>query len=338
MFFSDHVQQHKYIICIKKCNKSSCKVCQPVRMPIDTFKKITERPRIVPFPQPDPNRLGHFDATENIKSKPTDDRHMPSFKKDPKPSKESREMDKKSDMHFITNKVRHRIRCGECSKYRGVYANKKPAQDALEDLVAYTEDVVYICGAPLFDDESLAVPESAASAGFGVRRALTCFVPQEKALYSCKIFAPSCVHCGCEQASQLASADQIGDLNGKKAYPICVSCLMEEKFEVVTWGSEDKTNTAYKSVKGSQRRMAADKSFETDDEVQLDSDSEDVSRPLLYRASQPVCSVFLTQLANYKIGWQCGTDHFPEETQSYRSSSRRRQTCDNSQQPRDWQR
>jgi len=116
---------------------------------------------------------------------------------------------------------------------------------------------------------------------FYVRRGLVCIMPQEKVMYSSKLFPDFCAICATDDQSPLANmeSEEVKALcAGKHAYPICEQCL-KEGFAPVTHGSADKTGLAYKRTKGGSRKKAvddeddaaasSDESDESDDDAQL---------------------------------------------------------------------
>ena len=180
-------------------------------------------------------------------------------------------MDKKA---FHTTKVRHYITCAECGSKRAVFSVAKPKRVDMERFETYSEDVIYTCGDPHFVADDKHVLGSI----FYVRRGLVCFMPQEKVMYSSKLFPDFCAICATDDQSLLANmaSEVVKALcAGKHAYPICEQCL-KESFAPVTHGSAEKTGLAYMRKKGGSRKKAIDdeddaaaSSDESDDDAQL---------------------------------------------------------------------
>ena len=51
-FLNSHTRKERYHLEIFKCGKTSCSVCNPVRMPKEVWEEITQRPCFIPLPVP----------------------------------------------------------------------------------------------------------------------------------------------------------------------------------------------------------------------------------------------------------------------------------------------
>ena len=111
---------------------------------------------------------------------------------------------------------------------------------------------------------------------FYARRALVCFMPQEKVMDGSKKFPDFCSICGTDNQSLLANmeSETVKALCGdRRAYPMCERCL-EEGFSPVTHGSADQTGAAYKRSKGGARKKKK-KAESDDEELTCSSSNED---------------------------------------------------------------
>lgn len=277
-FIATHVQRQKYILEIRKCGRPECKfACLGPRMPRAAFDEMRRRPRLVPMPMNSPRSgMDHYEAYETLKLQETNDSHMPSFAPPKEPTKEAKDMDKVKNAEvkkkaWHTTKVRLNIPCSECGSKRAVFSETKPKRIDTERFETYSEDMMYTCGDPLF----VAEDKHPLARIFYVRRALVCFMPQEKVMYSCKLFPNFCAICATDDQSRLANmgSKEVKALcAGKHAYPICEQCL-KEGFAPVTHGSADKTGASYKRKKGGSRRVVD----EDEDDAAASSDESDES-------------------------------------------------------------
>jgi hypothetical protein len=283
-FMATHVHRHKYILEIRKCGDPECKfACLEPRMPRAIFDEMLLRPRFVPLPMHSPRSgMEHFEAYDTLKHQATNDSHMPSFAPPKEPTKEAKEMDKVKNAEakkkaWHTTKVRVYITCVECNAKRAVFSETKPKRLDTERFETYGEDVMYTCGDSIF----VADEKHPLARIFYSRRALVCFMPQEKVMYSSKLFPDFCAICATDDQSLLANmeSEEVKALcAGKRAYPICEQCL-KEGYAPVTHGSADKTGASYKRKRGGSRRVvdededdaaaSSDESGESDDDAQL---------------------------------------------------------------------
>jgi hypothetical protein len=149
-----------------------------------------------------------------------------------------------------------------------VFSDKKPKSVEQQRFETYAEDISYVCGDPVFNDD-----ENSLAGIFYGRRALVCFMPQEKVMYGSKKFPDFCSICGIDNQSLLVNmeSERVKALcGGKRAYPMCERCL-EEGFSPVTHGAADHTGAAYKRRKGGARKNKA----ESDDEELTRSSSDE---------------------------------------------------------------
>ena len=51
-FLLNHTRHYRYYLEVFKCNKISCNVCKPVRMPKGIWMELSSRPNFIPHPEP----------------------------------------------------------------------------------------------------------------------------------------------------------------------------------------------------------------------------------------------------------------------------------------------
>ena len=266
-FFKTHVITDKYIICVHKCGKPDCEFnCGPLRMPSAAFDELIGKRRatgcqIVPLPEHTiQSGKDHFDTYQNLKGRPTSEKHMPSFKPALEASADAKKADKataravaerakdaKAEL-FHATRARLLVVCTECGKPRVIYSlarltneQKALAQSLIDDLSSY------VCGAtPLFPEGHELGDK------LFVRRALTCGMPVEKQHYTSKQFRDCCSWCGTTDPLELEDLNRL-NLNGAKGYSICKQCHADGK-PVVTFGRASKTGAATNKAKGRARK------------------------------------------------------------------------------------
>ena len=221
--FLDHLcaDSSLYEFEIKKCGNQNCCVpgCGPTRMPADEFSQHVGR---CPFPtkKKDPStgkvqdEWETFDATFQ---KPTSEEYRPSI--DPKlldPVQAA--LDAKRAKHFTIKHVIGDVQCCVCGKNRPIFKLAKP-KDPLDGatavaLQAAMEMHPYACG-------SCIVPEGPLDEKVAVETALTCGIRQSDVYYACKLFPPSCAHCG-ETEDLNVNQTLLGQYH--VVHPICTIC------------------------------------------------------------------------------------------------------------------
>ncbi|XP_055995645.1 uncharacterized protein LOC130046796 [Ostrea edulis] len=136
---------------------------------------------------------------------------------------------------FKTQKVRDVIVCGECSKPRCVYSDKKLTREQEELLLRLKEEHLYTCGDSL-------VPEDVEDPGMVVREAVNCLTEVETSYFSTSLkhyLPPVCVHCG-KVDNLLDDTDPyISALYEKYSVvrPLCEYCKNTGK-DARTWGKK----------------------------------------------------------------------------------------------------
>lgn len=214
-FMTKHTRQRQYTFQIKKCGNCPYCVFNPIRMSEEDFANL----HWLPDPVEVEGTLEEYKSFDQVYGEETDDSSRPSLKTKPQPT----EADMRHKGGFVAAKARSFILCKECGKRRVVYGSKNLTMPQTRALERLEEELVYVCGAPLFSDGPL-------QDVLYVKEALNCSSDMEATYYS-DIFGknhPVCFYCG---DTEITQNDIIRDL--EKEYgivrPICKTCFDQGK-------------------------------------------------------------------------------------------------------------
>ena len=199
----------QYSFDILKCGNSSCNLCKPVRLPIESFSKLKH------LPHPMPGDDGHYIAFSDVFGSNTTEEHRPSLAKKSSGITQKKGSTKKNTLPFYgtVQHVRNAalvLQCEECGLWRLIYSKYKLKKNQREQLQRILDDVIYTCGSKLRD---LHLPDQFSNVE--VKDHL-CGDPIEKSYYSAK-FDPICVYCGSDQP-----------FTSDNTYPQCSECIDKE--------------------------------------------------------------------------------------------------------------
>ncbi|XP_056008509.1 uncharacterized protein LOC130051170 [Ostrea edulis] len=226
-FLSDHGSSSHYMFQLKKCSSCAyCTVINPPRLPDDEFQSLHF------LPNPVAGEDGQYLSFQEMYGQETGDEHRPSAQVRDDPASVNDRINREI---FKTQKVRDVIVCGECSKPRCVYSDKKLTREQEELLLRLKEEHLYTCGDSL-------VPEDVEDPGMVVREAVNCLTEVETSYFSTSLkhyLPPVCVHCG-KVDNLLDDTDPyISALYEKYSVvrPLCEYCKNTGK-DARTWGKK----------------------------------------------------------------------------------------------------
>ena len=124
-FIKKHCHCSHYAFQIKKCTDSLCYYCtqHPIQLTPEVFANLP----FLPLPLLDGNKEKYLKFDEVV-GKPLSEKDRPSYI--PKPSDESKEIDKQNRKLLVRAKVRAVVECTDCCKPRCVFSNSKLTADA----------------------------------------------------------------------------------------------------------------------------------------------------------------------------------------------------------------
>ena len=218
-FIKKHCHCSHYAFQIKKCTDSSCYYCtqHPIQLTPEVFANLP----FLPLPLLDGNKEKYLKFDEVV-AKPLSEKDRPSYI--PKPSDESKEIDKQNRKLLVRAKVRAVVECTDCCKPRCVFSNSKLTADEEIALNRIKESCLYACGSALFPQDSPSI------SSIIVKEALTYASPIEIQYYNAVLvhFPQVCYYCGAT-GECLIEDDTTVDL--RKAYavvlPLCFLCKSE---------------------------------------------------------------------------------------------------------------
>ncbi|XP_056009061.1 uncharacterized protein LOC130051279 [Ostrea edulis] len=148
----------------------------------------------------------------------TNDNHRPGAA----PANAQSEVDRQNRELFKSQKVRDVVFCGECSKPRCVYSNKKMTTEQEELLRRIKEDRFYSCGGSL-------LPADSDNLGLVVKESVSCSSEVETNYFTTSLrhyLPPICIHCGSAENLLDDSDPYISSLYEEYSVvrPICFQC------------------------------------------------------------------------------------------------------------------
>lgn len=173
--------------------------------------------------------INKYKSFEQVSGTETTDMHRPSLGDVTLESL----ADKNNKQLLLSSKVRAVIQCTECQKPRCIYVASKPTVPQLRAITRVKEELGYMCGSQLFDDEhefhSLVI----------TRQAIGCSSHVETVYYSSTTvsFPDCCFYCGTQE--MLIDDQYISDLKKKFAVvrPLCSLCRDSDK-QAKMWGAQ----------------------------------------------------------------------------------------------------
>mmetsp|Transcript_37677 Transcript_37677/g.112456 ORF Transcript_37677/g.112456 Transcript_37677/m.112456 type:complete len:1111 (-) Transcript_37677:584-3916(-) len=291
-FLETHTVCDKYIVCIFNCGRAGdCPFdCPPLRMPLAAYKeligdRLKSGCKIVPQPEHTPaSGKEHFDTYENLKGRPTSEKHYPSYTPATRASSSATAADaatqKKAGAElWHATKARLTIGCSECGKPRCLFSLSALTAEQVDLAQSCIDDVSsYVCGATglFLDDHVLA-------SKLHIRAAITCGMPVEKQYYTSKRFRDCCTWCATTDPTEFADPGRL-NLNGQKSYTICTRCALVDGKPVVTFGKQVKTAAKKVKAKGRKRQKVdsseeseAEESEVEESEAETEADGEEAS-------------------------------------------------------------
>lgn len=140
-FFESHCKIRHYMFSVKKCGSADCKICKVPRLPADVFNDVHH----LPDPIPDDDK---YKSSEDAYR--SDTSHCPSLSK---PGVKKHGMPSPPSAQYAQN-VKVVLQCGECSKWRVLYAKRGLKQHQKEELEKLIEDLEDTCGSVFEDIEA----------------------------------------------------------------------------------------------------------------------------------------------------------------------------------------
>lgn len=204
-FLKTHCRARQYSFQIRKCGEIPCQagVCKKPRSDLQNLYWL-------PDPQPDPTNPGHFLPFAKLKGDDTQELHCPSLQR-----KADEQGSKIPAGMVVGQKLRSTVRCGECSKPRGIYSNKVLTTTEQQQLAVLLEQVEYTCGSPLTTEGSDLHGQ------VFVQLSLRCHDHVEFAYFACPRKKPDvCCHCGGLDAMR----DPVLLRKYKVVLPVCEAC------------------------------------------------------------------------------------------------------------------
>jgi len=202
-FMRGHAHISRYMISFKKCDDPACTVCGPVLLPQDVSEKLHHPP--LPLRSKDPTRAGHFEDFDTLYgTKPIE--ILPALKKT-----------EESAQGCQVKKVRDRVLCTDCGKWRCVYSNLGSAafdeiRDSFERAV---EDTMWSCGEPFENKE------------YRTNLKKTCSDAMESNYYSkehWRHFPAVCCWCGSESNMAKEKRKAMLEEGYETVLPMCTLC------------------------------------------------------------------------------------------------------------------
>ena len=245
-FIDEHVISTPYRFSIQKCDKQSCKHCKSFRAPEGTVRDLVLQRQ--PTPIHDKKRPGHFLSRkesllsfhENSSTKLlTDLSCLPSKTacKNSGNEKDSKKKKKKEDTaagntlsKWAATNVRRTVTCEDCRRPRCLFSKKLLDNNEKDELQSYIENNQFICGNPLFSEDSKKSPLETKVVH---RINMSCDDGVEKEYYNPDqnkrqhfISIDICAHCT-ETKSLLYTKEleEEKQTDGFKCLPICRDCL-----------------------------------------------------------------------------------------------------------------
>jgi len=191
-----------YSFQVKKCGKTDCCLCKPVRMQHSTFKGLNF------LPDPVPGIDGHYKAFEDVYGSTTTEEHRPSLVEFKKAKAHQKSLEFYTSLQHVTN-VGVVIQCEECEMWRLLFCRKKLNAQKKKDLQKFLEDICYTCG-DVFEDYEM--PKGLEGVCIKKHK---CYDTIEKLYYSCPDYEPICIYCASTTLSTPLPADH---------YPQCINC------------------------------------------------------------------------------------------------------------------
>ena len=107
--------------------------------------------------------------------------------------------------------------CTECAKPRCLFSAKKLSAEQATQLAVALEELQYVCGGPLLEEDHPLVSV------VGARVHITCGTPMSSHYYASKrAFPPVCYACGSKEPCPIA-ADMLQQ--HQSVHPVCTACL-----------------------------------------------------------------------------------------------------------------
>ena len=133
-FIKHCCQTRHYSFCIRKCGVSSCSICRPPRLPLDTFSKISFIPD--PIPQAD----GHYKPFQEVYGIVTTEEFRPSLSKQ---SGKSKKLPFSASVQHVRN-VDLMLQCEECEMWRLLYSPRKLSPASRKQLSTLLEARLHV--------------------------------------------------------------------------------------------------------------------------------------------------------------------------------------------------
>ncbi|CAG8729726.1 17951_t:CDS:2, partial [Cetraspora pellucida] len=181
-----------------------CRICQPVRMPLNEFENLS----FLPDPELSTDKE-HYKEFDDVYGQLTSERYQLIEQKVANEESQSG--------IYINTKIQLLVCCDFCGKYRCIYSDTCLNENESEATVQYLENISYSCGSPILPDGHPLFEQ------LNICQNLTCDSPIERNYYSCHIKdVDLCYWCGAEDDIIEPSEDLKSKF--KTIYPLCISC------------------------------------------------------------------------------------------------------------------
>ena len=202
-FLSHCCKSRHYFFTVKKCGRSTCTMCKPIRMPMEKFDLLCH------LPDPVPGEGGHYKPFLDVFGTSTSEEFRPSLQA--KKSKQ-KSLPFSASVQHVKN-ANLMMQCEECEMWRLVYSKFKLTPSERKYLQNLLDEFTYTCGAQL-DDLDL---EGKLRDGVAMR-IVQCYQPVEKLYYSVGTYENICIYC-CSNQNLVMK---------EKSYPQCSDCANKE--------------------------------------------------------------------------------------------------------------
>lgn len=203
-FINHCCQVRHYSFTIKKCGTTACTICKSVRMPQETFNKLSY------LPDPVPGEDGHYRPFTEVFGTATTEEHRPSLQAQ---KGRQKSLPFSASVQHVKN-ANLMIQCEECEMWRLVYSRYKLTGREKQTLDDALEQYTYTCGAQLSD---LGLDGRLGSENVCMR-SIRCYEPLEKLYYSVGTYEKVCIYC-CSSEKLVLKED---------FYPQCADCARKE--------------------------------------------------------------------------------------------------------------
>jgi hypothetical protein len=208
-FLSSHCCIRHYLFCVKKCGRSSCKLCKPPRLPESIFENLAF------IPDPEPENGDKYKTFDELYGKPTTEKYRPSLIQKNAGNTHGVPFSPTSQTAKNVSIV---IYCSECDRPRVLHSKHVVRGIKRNELQNVLSDISYSCGSDFSDVET---DGNHILKSIYVKKNLSCEMPMEFTYFSAG-YETVCYYCGQD--------DNLIVYENK--YSICENCVQASKTPV----------------------------------------------------------------------------------------------------------